>query len=67
MSKALSEQKYEIQRMEATYIPQSTVEVSDPETRELVEKCLDDMENLDDIVKIHCNAVLENDKVEEEQ
>lgn len=52
------DQKYEVRRMEAAYIPQSTVEISDKDTIELVERCLEDMENLDDVVKIHCNAVL---------
>jgi transcriptional/translational regulatory protein YebC/TACO1 len=50
--------QYEIQEMEASYVPLSSVEVSDNEGIELVEKCLDDMENLADVVKIHCNAVI---------
>ncbi|KAI9356040.1 transcriptional regulator TACO1-like protein [Pilaira anomala] len=58
VSKALMDHKYEVQEIEATYIPLSTVEVQDKETIELVEKCLDDMENLGDVVKIHCNAVV---------
>lgn len=52
------DQKYEVQRMEATYIPQSTMEISDKDTQELVERCLEDMDNLDDVVKVHCNVVL---------
>ncbi|ORX50240.1 DUF28-domain-containing protein [Hesseltinella vesiculosa] len=58
ISKSLTSLQYEVRAMEATYIPQSTVEVTDPETIEIVAKCLDDMENLDDVVKIHTNAVL---------
>lgn len=52
------DQKYEVQRMEATYIPQSTMEISDKDTQELVERCLEDMDSLDDVVKVHCNVVL---------
>ncbi|KAG2235703.1 transcriptional regulator TACO1-like protein [Thamnidium elegans] len=58
VSKALMDHKYEVQEIEATYIPLSTVEIEDKDTIELVEKCLDDMENLGDVVKIHCNAVV---------
>lgn len=58
VSKALMDFNYEVQEIEATYIPLSTVEVEDKDTIELVEKCLDNMENLDDVVKIHCNAVI---------
>lgn len=58
VSRALMDQKYEVQRMEATYIPQSTMEISDKDTQELVERCLEDMDNLDDVVKVHCNVVL---------
>lgn len=58
VSKALMDHKYEVQEIEATYIPLSSVEVEDKDTIELVEKCLDDMESLGDVVKIHCNAVI---------
>jgi transcriptional/translational regulatory protein YebC/TACO1 len=58
VSKALMDFKYEVQEIEATYIPLSSVEVEDKEMQELVEKCLDDMENLNDVVKIHSNAVI---------
>lgn len=58
VSKALMDHKYEVQEIEATYIPLSTVDVEDKDTAELVEKCLEDMDNLDDVVKIHCNAVI---------
>ncbi|KAK4522083.1 Uricase (Urate oxidase) [Mucor velutinosus] len=58
VSKALIDHKYEVQEIEATYIPLSTVDVEDKDTAELVEKCLEDMDNLDDVVKIHCNAVI---------
>lgn len=58
VSKALMDHKYEVQEIEATYIPLSTVEIEDKNTIELVEKCLDDMESLGDVVKIHCNAVV---------
>ncbi|KAI9469865.1 MAG: transcriptional regulator TACO1-like protein [Benjaminiella poitrasii] len=58
VSKALMDRKYEVQEIEASYVPLSTVEITDAETAELVEKCLDDMENLDDVVKIHSNAVV---------
>ncbi|CDS13795.1 hypothetical protein LRAMOSA05969 [Lichtheimia ramosa] len=58
VSRALMDQKYEVQRMEATYIPQSTMEISDKDTQELVERCLEDMDSLDDVVKVHCNVVL---------
>lgn len=58
VSKALMDCKYEVQEIEATYIPLSSVEVQDKDTIELVEKCLENMDNLDDVVKIHCNAVI---------
>ncbi|CEP17644.1 hypothetical protein [Parasitella parasitica] len=60
VSKALVDHKYEVQEIEATYIPLSTVDVEDKDTIEQVEKCLDDMDNLEDVVKIHCNAVVHN-------
>lgn len=44
--------------MAATYVPTSTVEVTDEEVQELVEKCLSEMEDLDDVVKVHFNGVL---------
>ncbi|KAI8089556.1 transcriptional regulator-domain-containing protein [Halteromyces radiatus] len=65
ISKTLSNQQYEVREMEATYIPQSSMEITDPEMIETVAKCLESMENLDDVVKIHCNAVLPDDAVEE--
>ncbi|KAI8992275.1 transcriptional regulator TACO1-like protein [Pilobolus umbonatus] len=58
VSKALMNKNYEVQEIEATYIPTSTVEIEDKEAVEVVEKCLDDMEGLDDVVKVHCNAVI---------
>ncbi|KAI8393512.1 transcriptional regulator TACO1-like protein [Radiomyces spectabilis] len=61
ISKALSDHRYEVQDMSATYIPMSSMEIADKDTAELVEKCLDDMENLDDVVKIHCNAVIKDE------
>ncbi|KAI8354036.1 transcriptional regulator TACO1-like protein [Blakeslea trispora] len=60
VSKALMDHQYEVQQIEATYVPLSSVEVQDRETVELVEKCLDDMENLNDVVKIHSNAVIQS-------
>ncbi|ORZ16897.1 transcriptional regulator-domain-containing protein, partial [Absidia repens] len=62
ISKTLSTQQYEVREMEAAYIPQSSMEVTEPEMVEAVAKCLDTMENLDDVVKIHCNAVLPDDE-----
>ncbi|KAI7907217.1 transcriptional regulator TACO1-like protein [Cokeromyces recurvatus] len=59
VSKALMDHQYEVQKIEAAYIPLSTVEVKDEETIELVEKCLDNMEDLGDVVKVHSNAVLD--------
>lgn len=53
--------------MEAVYIPQTSMEITDPEMVETVAKCLDVMENLDDVVKIHCNAVLPEDEAEDEE
>ncbi|KAG0181312.1 hypothetical protein DFQ28_003577 [Apophysomyces sp. BC1034] len=58
INQALIKENYEIQQMEATYIPQSGTEITDKETFELVDKCIDDMENLDDVVKLHHNAVV---------
>ncbi|KAI8059520.1 transcriptional regulator TACO1-like protein [Gongronella butleri] len=66
ISKALAAQQYEVRAMEATYVPQSTMEITDPETIEAVAKCLDDMENLDDVVKIHSNAVLPEEEIDDE-
>ncbi|CEI93160.1 hypothetical protein RMCBS344292_07400 [Rhizopus microsporus] len=60
VSKALMNQKYEVQQIEATYVPTSVVEVNDKETVELVTKCLEDMEDLQDVVKVHTNAVVQN-------
>lgn len=53
-----SNHKYEIRQLEATYVPQSSMEISDPELIESVTKCLDDMENLDDVVKVYTNATI---------
>ncbi|CAO3678279.1 unnamed protein product [Rhizopus stolonifer] len=58
ISKTLMNQRYEVQEVEAAYIPTSLVEVTDPEAIELVTKCLDDMEELEDVVKVHSNAVV---------
>lgn len=58
VSKALMDFNYEVQEIEAAYIPLSSVEVEDKDTIELVERCLENMDNLDDVVKIHCNAVI---------
>ncbi|KAL0088071.1 transcriptional regulator TACO1-like protein [Phycomyces blakesleeanus] len=58
ISQALTQQKYEVQQMEATYVPNTSVEITDKDTLEQVVRCLDDMENLDDVVKIHCNVIL---------
>lgn len=58
ISKYLTSKNYEIRQMEATYIPQSLMEISDPELIESVTKCLDDMENLDDVVKVYTNATM---------
>ncbi|CAO3620001.1 unnamed protein product [Cunninghamella blakesleeana] len=58
ISKYLSSKQYEIRQMEATYIPQTLMEVSDPELIESITKCLDDMENLDDVVKVYTNATM---------
>ncbi|KAI8329210.1 transcriptional regulator-domain-containing protein [Chlamydoabsidia padenii] len=67
ISKILSTQHYEVREMEAVYIPQSSMEITEPEMVETVAKCLDTMENLDDVVKIHCNAVLPEDETEEDE
>lgn len=58
VTKGLKEHGYEVDEMAATYVPTTTVEVTDEETQELVEKCLNDMEDLDDVVKIHFNGVM---------
>ncbi|KAG2184868.1 hypothetical protein INT43_000781 [Umbelopsis isabellina] len=58
VTKSLKEHGYEVDEMAATYVPTTTVEVTDEETQELVEKCLNDMEDLDDVVKIHFNGVM---------
>ncbi|CAM0142360.1 unnamed protein product [Umbelopsis sp. WA50703] len=58
VTNGLKEHGYEVDEMAATYVPTTTVEVTDEETQELVEKCLNEMEDLDDIVKIHFNGVM---------
>ncbi|ORZ00514.1 transcriptional regulator TACO1-like protein [Syncephalastrum racemosum] len=57
VARALSEQ-YDVRHMGPAYLPQSTLDITDNEVQELVEKCLDDMEALDDVVKVHSNVSL---------
>ncbi|KAI9491442.1 transcriptional regulator TACO1-like protein [Zychaea mexicana] len=66
VTRTLTSQQYEVQRMEAAYVPQSTMDITDKEMVEQVERCLDDMENLDDVVKIHCNVVIPHDQEQED-
>ncbi|KAG0807592.1 hypothetical protein G6F29_010611 [Rhizopus arrhizus] len=61
ISKKLMNQKYEVQQIEATYIPTSIIELKDRDTIELVTKCLEDMEDLEDVVKVHSNVVIAQD------
>lgn len=42
--------------MGPAYLPQNILEITDNEVQELVVKCLDDMEGLDDVVKVHSNV-----------
>ncbi|KAH8550500.1 transcriptional regulator-domain-containing protein [Umbelopsis sp. PMI_123] len=58
VTQKIKEQGYEVDEMAAAYVPTTTVEVTDDETQELVEKCLGEIEDLDDVVKVHFNGVL---------
>ncbi|KAJ2845251.1 hypothetical protein J3B02_004732 [Coemansia erecta] len=53
----LSEQcGYTIERMEGTYIPNQPVDISDEHAQELI-AVIEDIEQLDDVIKVHCNMV----------
>ncbi|CAO3673844.1 unnamed protein product [Umbelopsis vinacea] len=58
VAQKIKQHGFEVDEMAATYVPTSTVEVTDEEVQELVEKCLSEMEDLDDVVKVHFNGVL---------
>ncbi|CAO3662526.1 unnamed protein product [Umbelopsis ramanniana] len=58
VTQKIKEHGYEVDEMAATYVPTTTVEVTDEEVQEMVEKCLGEMEDLDDVVKVHFNGVL---------
>jgi transcriptional/translational regulatory protein YebC/TACO1 len=58
VTQKIKEQGYEVDEMAATYVPTTTVEVTDEEVQEMVEKCLGEIEDLDDVVKVHFNGVL---------
>ncbi|KAJ2783593.1 hypothetical protein GGI15_002529 [Coemansia interrupta] len=45
---------YVIERMEGTYIPNTFVELNDEQAEELA-TIIDDIEVLDDVLKVHCN------------
>ncbi|KAJ1958607.1 hypothetical protein EC988_000203, partial [Linderina pennispora] len=51
VSKALTgDHKYAVERMEGTYIPNTTVDLSEEQTAE-VESAIEDLESLDDVIK----------------
>ncbi|KAJ2229049.1 hypothetical protein IWW45_006362 [Coemansia sp. RSA 485] len=55
VTRVLSEQcGYVIERMEGTYIPNQYVDISDEHAHELV-AVIEDIEELDDVIKVHCN------------
>ncbi|KAJ1723374.1 hypothetical protein LPJ53_002278 [Coemansia erecta] len=45
---------YVIERMEGTYIPNTLAEINDEQAEELA-TIVDDIEELDDVLKVHCN------------
>ncbi|KAI8325872.1 DUF28-domain-containing protein [Martensiomyces pterosporus] len=50
----VSEHKYAVERMEGTYIPNTSAELSDDQAAE-IEAIVEDLEELDDVIKVHCN------------
>jgi len=55
---ALKAANYEIADAELTYVPNNTVEISDPETARKIIKMMDALDELDDVVATHTNFEL---------
>jgi len=55
---ALKAANYEIADAELTYVPNNTVEISDPETARKIIKMMDALDDLDDVVATHTNFEL---------
>ncbi|KAJ2253644.1 hypothetical protein EV176_007429 [Coemansia sp. RSA 451] len=55
ITKLLTENnKYVVELMEGTYVPNTTVALNDEQATEL-ETAVNDMESLDDVIKVHWN------------
>ena len=54
--KALLESNIEVKEAELQYVPNSEIEVTDEETQTKLEKLLDALDDVDDVVNVHTNA-----------
>lgn len=54
--KALLESNIEVKEAELQYVPNSEIEITDEETQTKLEKLLDALDNVDDVVNVHTNA-----------
>jgi YebC/PmpR family DNA-binding regulatory protein len=52
---------FTIKEAELTYIPNNTVEITDPETERKLMNLMDALENLDDVTNVHANFELKTD------
>lgn len=54
--KALLESNIEVKEAELQYVPNSEIEITDEETQAKLEKLLDALDDVDDVVNVHTNA-----------
>lgn len=54
--KALLESNIEVKEAELQYVPNSEIEITDEETQTKLEKLLDALDDVDDVVNVHTNA-----------
>ena len=54
--KALLESNIEVKEAELQYVPNSEIEITDEESQAKLEKLLDALDDVDDVVNVHTNA-----------
>src|SRR5207237_3279297 len=48
---------YDVISAELTYVPKTTLEMTGSGAEGQLSKCLDELEQLDEVVKVHCNTL----------
>ena len=54
--KALLESNIEVKEAELQYVPNSEIEITDEESKAKLEKIIDELDDVDDVVNVHTNA-----------